>query len=445
MGGAGLGFGPLGGMPLGGGGLGSNIKTLIEQPSTGVFRRLQIKRRLKTTGKFEPNWQDVSSYVTQWGVLESGVDDVRLNTFVQAGYSAVVNNDSGYFQPESYYKSLWNGYMTRTMSLVRVQAGLYDASLAEYPSDPTQGIFVLTDEIPIRSDSNDVTLKCSSLQSVFTNVLATDIVGINGTATASQILTKIRNHTDGSGNFLFTEFITSTAWTSAATTNNYNPDTVTSLNGITVWDLINDLASAEGLVAFIDRTGGLQFVAKNPKQSVSQFSLTGQNFGRPTVVSIQNYRQDLNNYYTWWDLQYLDANTSTSHVTAGVTPVVSASNVGWQQGVRSYQFKNTLIDNTATAQALVNNLYATLGATLTSIGEFDCLFVPQLDVLDRVDVSYHSYDLGASTIWDVFTWDNANWSAEGENFDWDSKNFYVVNRKVDLDNFKSMLTMREVV
>lgn len=423
------------------------IATLIAQPSTNIFRRLHIKRRNTSDGKFEATWQDITEFVKRWGTLDTGIDDLALNDFVTSGYNVVVNNDTGYFQPETFYNSKWKDYMTRTNTLVRVQAGLYDDDLVEYPTDTTVGVFVMTDEIPVRSDSNDVTLQCSSLQEIFRNIPAADIAGINVTDTASGIITKIRDHTDGSANFVFREFITSTSWTVTATTNNYNPQTATSLDGLSTWDLIQKLAQAEGMVAFIDRTGGFQFVAKSPRQAFgsSQFSFTGQNFPRPNIISIQNYRQDLNNFYSLIRLKHVEADTSTSFVTAGTTTAVSGTNVNWQQGKRMYEFENLLIDNTTTAQTLVNALFSDLSATLTSIGDFKTLFTPHIEVLDRVDVSYHSYDLADSTIWDVFDWDNANWSAEGENFDWDSKQFYVTGKQTDLDTMTNIFTLREVV
>ena len=420
------------------------IQTLIAQPSTDIFRRLHIKRRNLSNGLFESTWQDMTEYVKRWGSIESTIDAVRLNDFQNSGYNVVVNNDTGRFQEETFYNSFWRNYMPRYKSLVRVQAGLLDSSDTEFPTDTTQGIFVLTDEIPVRSDSNDITLKCSSLRSIFDDVLARDIAGITPTLTASQIWTAIRDHTDGSSNFIFREYITSTAWTIAATTQPYLLNTTTNLDGLSAWDLMQKLAEAEGLVVLINRTGGIEFAARAARTTTSQFTLFGQNFPRPNIIKIQEYKEDLNNYYNYFRLKYLEADTSTSFVTAGTTTAVTGSNTSWSYGQRIYEFENLFITGTTTAQTLVNSLFSGVGATLTSIGNFHTLFLPDRELLDRVDVNYHSYNLGDSTIWDVFDWDGANWSVEGENFDWDSKNFVIYGKKIDLDNMTSNLTLREV-
>ena len=77
-------------------------------------------------------------------------------------------------------------------------------------------------------------------------------------------------------------------------------------------------------------------------------------------------------------------------------------------------------------------------------------FVPHLELLDRVQASFHSYDLAGSTRWDVFDWapdtgdTGAAWSAEGENFDWNNRPFKILSRKLDLDNFSMEFNLREI-
>lgn len=427
-------------MPLGGGH--AYLSTLIGEPSSNLFRRLEIRRRQASDGKFESSWQDISQYVKRWGTIQAQIDDVRLNRFSHAGPNVVVNNDLGKFNVQSNLNSLWYGYLTRYRSLVRYQAGYEDADGNEFPTDPTLGVFLINDEIGIRSDSNDVLLRLSSLQTIFNEIRARDIIGLGATLTASEIITKIRDHTDGSGNFIFQEFISTGAWTIQTTTSYYRLDTVTSLDDLTAWDLMEKLGEAEGYVPLITRTGGFDFRSRAARQSTTAFTLYGQDFPRPNVIAIQDYKEAYNKYFNFFRLKYLQADTSTSYVQAGTTTSVNPTNPSWLFGQRVYELENTFVSDTATAQSLVNAMYTTFG-TMTSEATFKTVLIPHLEILDRIDAYFHAYDLGNSTIWDTFNWDEANWSVEGENFDWDAKNFVLLSRQINLDDMTCVFKARE--
>lgn len=445
----GLGFGPLGIMPLGGDS--SALQAQIDSPISSVFRRAAIQRRSKTTGNFDGVWKDITEYVKQWGTMDAAIDDIKLNTFTHNGVNLTVRNDTGAFNSEIFPNSLWNGYLTRYKTLLRIEAGYLVNGVTELPATSTMGIFVMDDEIDISSDSNDVALKAASLKSIFDEVRAADIAGFGPavTQTASFFMTIIQNHTDGAGNFIFRSFITSTAWTIQATTNSFVLNTTTNLDGLTTWDLMEKLAEAEGFVVLINRQGGLDFTDRNPNTTASQFSFYGQDFPRQNLIAIHPYREAYNKYFNVFRLQYLEADTSTSFVTAGTVTSVSNSNPSWIFGQRIYQFENTFVANTATAQTIVNNLFTTFG-TMTSEATLRTTFVPHIDILDRIDVSFHAYDLAGSTIWDTFDWapdtgdTGAKWSAEGENFDWNGRQFVVLSRNLNLDDFTMEFKVRDL-
>ncbi len=228
--GRGLGRGPLGGMPLGGGL--TDLNSLVLFPINDVFRRAFIKRRLSSDGKFESDFTEITEFVKSWGSLSWDLDSVRINRFRHSGISLKCLNDTGRFNPEDNINSFWFGFLTRYRTLLKIEAGYKGcAPNEELPTDTTQGIFILDDEIPISGKTNDVVLKGKSLQSLFDEVDAKDVTGIFATQSASDIVTLIRDHTDGSGNFIFREFITSTSWTIQTTT------TDVKLNSNTVEDL----------------------------------------------------------------------------------------------------------------------------------------------------------------------------------------------------------------
>lgn len=419
-----------------------SISERIEQPVNTVFRRLEIKRRQTADGLFEPNWLNITSYVKDWGGLDRSIDDVRLNKFRNSGFSVRVRNDSGAFNLESNINSLWNGYLTRQLTLVRVQAGYYDTSGAELPTDSTLGIFLMDQEMPTDSDSNEVSMNCSSLQSVFDNVRATEIGGLTtATLTSGDVIARIRDHTDGAGLFVFRQFITSTAWTIQTGTTNYYNLTSTSLDGLSTWELMVKLAEAEAFALMIKMDGGIEFRDRSARTTTSAFSFYGQGFPRPNVIKISNFREAVDKYYTYFRFKWSELDTTTSYVSAGTVTAVSPTNIAWRSGSRSLEFDNEFVMTSTAAQTIVNNVFSQLG----SVGVEAVLttkFIPQLELLDPVDLSFHSYDLGNKTLWDVAIWDTDNWSAEGENFDFDSLGLKIISVRHDLANFKSEFSVR---
>lgn len=429
----GLGRGRLGSMPLGG--YEEDAQAISLQPSANVFRRLWIRRRQASDGLYEPEWQEVSRLVKRWGSVERSIDDVRLNAFRNSGFNFTARNDEGKFNDENNLNSLWFGYLTRYKTLVKVEAGYTTSNGVEVPLDPRLGIFLMNQEIPQSADSNDLNIPCSSLQTIFDEVRAQDIPGIASTTlTASEIITRIRDHTDGSGNFIFRQFITSTSWTIETTTNNYvfTPD---DLDGST-WDLMTTLAESETKVLLITRTGGIDFRSRDARTTTSAFDFFGQGFSRQNMVRLGDYREAWDKYYTFFRFKHLEPDTTTSYVTAGTTTSVSPTSLNWKYGARTYEVKeNRAVSNTTTAQSIVNALYNRFAVAVPKEANWTAKFSPELEVLDRVTASYHSYDLSGKTLWDTFQWDEASWVSEGENFDWDAKAFAVLSLNTDLERF----------
>ena len=443
----GLGADPLGEWELGGGG--GTIEDAIDGPISDVFRRAYIQRRLLSTGQFDGVWREITTYVKRWGTFESSLDDVRLNTFRNSGANLTVTNDTGAFNRENNFNSLWSGYLGRYRTLLRINAG-YLCGTSELPATSTVGIFVLDDEISIRTDSNDVSLRAASLKSIFDEVNARYIAGLSGPQTAEGLIVRIRDHTDGAGGFVFRSFITSTAWTIQSTSNNYFLNTDTTLSGKNTWELMQQLAEAEGFVVLINRSGGLEFRNRTARTTTSQFSFFGQGFGRQHIIAITDYKEAINKYFNFFRLKYLEADTATSFVSAGTSTAINSSNPSWLFGHRQYDFENLFVSGTTTAQNIVNSLFTTFG-TMTTEVEAKTVFVPQIELLDRIDFSYRSYDLAASTIWDTFDWGpatgatGATWSVEGENFDWLNRANVVLSRSLNLDNFTMTYKTRELV
>lgn len=437
------------------------LTELINQPVSKVFRRAYIKRKSVTTGLYEADWVNITPYVIKWGSITCGVDDVRLNRFTLGGISLQVDNSTGKFNPETNANSLWYGYLTRYGTLLKIEAGYqtlpgsagwgdawgfaWGADSTEYPDTPTQGIFIIDQEIPI-TDNNQISLVASSLKSVFESVKATEVAGIGAVQTASDLITLIRDHTDGAGTAIFQQFISTGAWSIQSTTNNYNFATSTSLavqDLGTVWGFMEKLAESEGYVLYINRLGSLVFSDRTTNTSTSQFSFYGQGFPRQNIIKVTNHREALNKVYNAIKLKYLSPDTTASYVTAQTSTAISPANVQWKYGARIYEFENTSIANTATAQAIVDNMFTEFSEVKSEV-DLVAKFHPEIDPLDRVDVSHYSYSLVGKTLWDTFDWDDDEWAIEGDNFDWDGKLFKVLSKTINLDNFSENLKMREV-
>lgn len=432
----------------------SAIGSLIGYSTHDVFRRVAIKRRQTSDGKYESTWTDITTFVKSWGSFASSIDGVRLNRFVHSGLDLSVRNDTGAFNPETDPNSLWSGTLTRYRTLVRVQAGYLNEDDGELPTETSQGIYILSEELPRSAKTNDAVLMCKSLVSIFDEVMADEVAGIGATLTASEIITKIRDHTDGSSNFIFREFITSTSWTIQTTTSNYNLATTTSgLENMTAWDLMTGLAECEGFVVMVNRSGVFEFRDRNPRTTTAAFDFRGQGFVYPNIISLNESRDALDKYFNRVRLKWADGDTSTSYVEAGNATVLDPSNASWKFGGRTYEFSNLFFQTSTAAQTIVTALLPTLNEVKEEV-RITAKFIPNVEVLDRVTLSYHSYDLAGASLWDVFDWasasatavnDGGNWSAEeGENFDYNSVEFKIIAKQTDLESFTTDITLRRV-
>lgn len=421
------------------------MTTLAKQaarPDPRVFRRASIKRRLAATGRYETSWVDISDHVEKWGTVSRSVDDVRLGRFKFDDLSMRVRNDEGRFNHQSNTNSFWNGYLGRFRTLVRIEAG-YSTTAGELPSDSTLGIYLLNEPSPISTDNDSTDLRCVGLQSVFNEVRARDLPGIGVSLTASEIVARVRDHTDGSGNFIFREFITSTAWSIQTTTNYYVLSTDTALEDLSTWDVMSKLAESEGFALLINRTGGLEFRDRSARTTTAAWAFYGQGFNGANMMAIRNYTEAQDKHYSFFRLQFRKDDTTTSYVTAGTVTTLDPSNTAWVNGSRVYDLENTFIPTSTVAQTIVDGLLTNLG-TLRSEADFIADFVPTLEMFDRVTASYHTYDLADRTLWDVFDWDAADWATEGENFDWDDRAFVVLAVRTNVDDFVMTAHVREI-
>lgn len=429
----------------------TTLAKLIRQPVCNVFRRAYIKRRSSSTGLYESSWYEITDFVKSWGRPTVAIDDVRLNLFSNSGLMLKVRNDTGAFNVESSSDSLWNGYLTRYRTLVKIEGGYIDSAGSEYPTIPSLGVFLMDGEIVMDTKTNDATLRLKSITSPFEEFRADEIAGLSGSMTASEIIGKIRDATDGTGNFLFQNFITSGAWNIQSTSNLYPFLTVQTPN-LSVWGLMNKLAEAEGFILAATRFGGIDFRDREARTATSQFSFYGQQYSRQNVISIDSQKESVDKLYTNFRLKFNEADTTTSYVTAGENTLINNSSTSWKYGRRNYEFENLMINSVA-AQTIVNNLLSEFTVLKLELN-VTTKFMPDVEISDAIDLNYRSYDLVSTNLWDTEYWasdaaidpnDGLTWDDNsGESISFEGTLFKVLSKAHDLDRFTTNFVLREI-
>jgi hypothetical protein len=431
-----------------------NIASIIRSTIKYPFRKVEIKRRQSSDAQYESSWLDITDYVERYGSIQTAIDSTRINQFLHSGVNLTVRNDYGQFNPEWDGQSLFFGYLTRVRTQVRISAGYTDGSGNQFPDDPVQGIFVLTGEINIASSNNQVNLNCKSLASIFQEVRADELDGITSSITSSRIVELIRDATDGSGNLLFRTFITSTSWdiqTTTAIINNLG--TTTSLEQYSVWELMVKLAEVERFVVHISNNGGLVFGNRQPNTVEPTFHLYGAGYRDPNIIKITNYKEAVDKLYTHTIFKFLEDDTDSSYISAGTATTIDPTSNEWKYGRRTYEFENNLFTDTGTAQ-LVATSFVNEFSNLKSELSVDCEFLPHIELLDNISVSYTEKPQDLNNAWDVKDWAADTTTADGANFlSWSSetsaaiqfnqKNFKVISKQTNLDTFITSLIMRE--
>ena len=425
------------------------INQMLQRSKVDIFRKFSVKRRLDDgTGNFETTWQDLSAEVIKWGNIKWQTDEKKYNFFTQRGMSIVVKNDEGLFNDEGHYTSFWRNYLTRYRTLVKVEAGFLD------PDDDSEISEILlygyiTEKIRT-GDNNRVTLNIKSLYSILDEFPANKIITNSATSagqlTASDLIGKIRDMTDGSGGFPIQKFFSVGAWNIEATANTLTSlNTTTMLDDLTCWGLAKKLAEAENKIVYVDRTGTFQFISRT--EGALAFSFIGYPFQDATyghtIKNLKNYQQDIDLLFNRVRVKHEKADTSTSYVTKEESWTVGGSSTSWIYGVRTLEVDNEWMA-TITAETVASTLLGDLN-TIKIKCDFVTKLVPHLDLRDKVTIQYEPKELVGddATRWDFFQWDVGFWA--GENiYDFNSRNFKIMGISHNLDKMESNFTVREI-
>jgi len=453
----------------------STLTKEIGKAHSRCFRRCFIKRRGAVTGAFESDWFEISDDVKKWGKIGSSVDVKSANKIKFNSVNLKFANDDGKYNSEDSPSSYWFGYANQQRTLLKIEYGFIDQSFtdgvwssSEFPQSSRWGLSkwgkfswgatsktfagLISGDQPT-SDKNEAALKIKPLTQVFVDYPAERIDGWTATGiTASKFIEMLRDQTDGSSNFVFRPFFgNSVGGFDIATTTNIYPNLNTSsakdVIDKTCWQVIEKLSQAENYIPQIKSGEIFKF---GPKDITTTTSFDFYGAGTPnnehpiTIKKINKYGPKLSNYYSRVQLRYIDTDTETSYQTAESQIEVAGGNAPWNYGYRTFGFENTWITDTITAATITDNLFSELGALKKEL-DFNASFIPQLEILDFVSVTYDSSPIDGISLWDQNSWDTElTWDAStGDNIQISNEEFKIISVTIDLDKLETKFILRE--
>jgi hypothetical protein len=268
---------------------------------------------------------------------------------------------------------------------------------------------------------------------------------------ASAFIELLRDQTDGTGFFVFRPFFgdTTTNWVISTTTANYgalNPSQEKGVYGKNVWEIITQLAECEGFAPYASKDGKFYFAPKSaPSTTAYEFFGVGSfdtNYGH-TVKKINNYGNKYSNYYSRVELKFNDDDTFTSTVVKEVAMQVAGGNDAWNLGQRTLKIENLWLDST-TANTLANDIFTNI-SSLQRYVQFTTTFIPHIELLSKVKVSYDSSEVDPFSLWDTTDWDEMVWDANiGNPIKLTNKEATCLSVEIDLDKLETVFTGSEV-
>ena len=423
------------------------------------FRRLQMRRRT-SGGNYEASWVTIPErYVKSWGNIAWDLDNKIVGKYKQSGMNLTLVNVDAFFNDQSDADSFWYGYGNRHRTLVRVQAGYLDSvgSSHEYPSDTTMFMGILRDDIEMKDD-HTVSLKVDTLDSIFREMPGDrlSVTALNGgspytTLTAERVIAGIRDWTDGSGTFYFRNFITNASWSILSTTANYagmNTSSSEAFKGISMWDIIEKMAQAENAVAYISPSGVFNFRARTAPTTAAVYRFAGigafdRTYGH-NIKTIDSYKEAASRIINRVRVIFGEEDTTTSLYLRQQSFSWGDGSTSDVYGVRQYELKNSWIANSATAQTLGDAIFTEYSGIRYEM-DLSTKYIPQVFLLDNVQVTYKSPSPPIGPLWGYFLWGANTWNrSQPRGFKtFDQKGFQVIGLKHNLDRMESSWKLRE--
>lgn len=456
------------------------MSSSVEQaasPSSKTFRRAFIKRRNISDGLFESEWFEITEDVKKWGNISISTTPERPGTFRFSTVKLKVANDDGSYNPNNSPSSLWFGFMDQQRTLVKIEFGFIEQTKSKgvwtnishpqnsfwdidqwdkdlsWDSRDAAFIGILSGD-PTLNDSNEIQLTIRPLTQLFKDYPANRLDGYTTTGmTASQFVESIRDHTTGSGNFVFRPFFgdTTTNWDIQSTTINYlELSTSTSVDIVekSVWSIVEKLGQSELFVPFIDFNGVFRFKSKDPTDTASSFFF-GKGFFEPdfgnTIKKVERFGPRIEAYYSRVQVKFNNADTNTSFVETAAELTITSDNGPWTFGYRTFRLDNFFIPTSTVADSIASSLFNDLSSLKDEI-KFRSSFIPHVRLLDKVEISYDSTQPNQASNWNENDWNTElTWDdSKGDAINLQNAPFKILKVHINLDNFETLFIAREI-
>lgn len=422
-----------------------SIISEIKKKKHRVFRRVYFKKRL-TTGEYDTSWTQIpNEYISNWGQIQMSVDDIIPFYYRYSGMTIEVINNDGYFSNIDAPASLFWGCLTRYKTLVKIEAG-YNTGGVELPTNSTLFLGLLGEDMKYQED-NKIMFQMKHISSIFEDFPADRITGLGATQTASDIIAKIRDFQDAGATKIFQKYITMGAWNIQTTTTNYNLATSTSLQNMTCWELMQKLAGAENFVVFVDATGSLYFRDRTVNTTTALYHFSGigdtdKTYGHNILKKI-SIDEGLRKVYNRIKIKINSDDTVTSYFIRNQTWQWGDSSSSFRFGVREFSYENYWLVS-ATASVIADTIFTEYSEPKKEV-ELETKFVPQLNLLDRVSLTYKTKTLTGGDRWGYFNWGQGIWGGSiGYNINLNDLDYKLINIQHNLNEFKSQCLLREI-
>ena len=422
-----------------------SIESEIKKNSMSVFRRIYIKKR-EADGEYSANWTEIDSqYIKKYGAVTWSVDEVIPSFYRTSGLTFQVINKDGRFSSTEEEQSFFSDALTVYRTLVKVEAGYTATDGTEYPTDPSLFLGFISEDLNYTEDSM-VSVKTKHISSVFEEFSSDLIVGLGAAQSASDIVTKIRDHLDSNSISIFQKYISLADWNIQTTTTQYNMATSTSLQGLNCWQLMQKLAVAEDYVMHIDGSGKFYFQDKNAIPSVASYHYSGigdedKTYGHNIIGGVSELL-NIRKIYNRIKIKLGKGDTTTSWYIKNESWNWGDSSSSFIYGIREYDYNNQWLD-TATAETIADTIFSDFSYPKKEVS-LKSKFTPNVVLQDRVSVTYKTQRQGEDgDLWAYFLWGYGRFGERpGYNLDIANEDFRVISIKQNVDNFTSELKLR---
>jgi hypothetical protein len=447
-----------------------SLINMAKRPTAKMFRRFFVKRRQVSDGQFEATWQDLTDYVIKWGGFKWSIDTPRFGDVKFHNANLRVLNIDGTFNPNDNADSFWNGYGDLQRSLVKIEAGFIHQTQSaggiwtntEFPTNTTFWRGMISGDIGM-TGRGELVLPLKPALQAFRDFPSNDLDGFTSTGmSAGGFFALLRDQTDGAGNYVFRPHIgdgTSTDWniaTGNALYANLNTSSAEDLIALDTWDVSTRLAEAEQYIPYVNNKGSFIWKSKDPTTTVAyEFHGLGSRESRTygmTIKRILDYGKRLTSFYSRVAVKYEKDDTNTSFEVTALAFAVAGSNTAWNLGKRTFRVDNFWIA-TANAASVAGAVFDEVSSQKNQI-HFTSTFVPELDLLDRISVTYDATDLVTGrSLWDLNDWasnpsdivTSLIWDdSRGDGIILNSTNFKILSINHNLDNFESTFICKEI-